>query len=280
MLFFIIQLSAQGQLVSLLQPHLEPFRASKKIKTIRQFGSEGIRKKNTKFKLLTEANFNAQGKLLRNCRYIPELGSWYHYHGKETQLYEYDDKGRVITYIQKVEYPNPKVSRTLYYLRYKYHDLENTTTIYYCDPDGSFYRKADDSGDSTATLQYAEQASSALTSNQNSQVIQDTLQNQYVIKEYSHKQKLTYEKIIQLNKENQITQIKHIYYPGKITEITHIRYDPNGNEIERIELNRSGKIRNRYFNTFNPEGLLLHTTWTGPKDVLIQIIKYEYAFFE
>ena len=276
LLLYIIQFNAAGQVIDLLDKKLEAVRAANKIRGVRMLVST---KTKVKFVLDTEAFFDTQGKTLKSVRYIPNY--FYNYaDGKEIENFEYDQKGRLKAYTKKAEYKNAKLNRYLSQIKYEYDDYDNIKYVIYSLADGSVHNKPTSYADTSKLINERSDLGNLVIPKVNTLNAYDSINHQYIFKEYGPNQKVFIKKIIQLDDENRLAQIIIKNHHNTNTSITNFRYDHHGNEIERVEFDKSGRIVDKYFNTFNEKGLLVQTIWSKEKNTLQQVIKYEYDFYD
>lgn len=278
--------SVLGQTLGLLEDRFEAVRARNKIESIRRLVGNKPKEGKIQFYTETEAFFNTEGKLLEYIRYLPTYFPGIYSEGKEITLIDYDEKGRKIKHIKKVEFKEKELNRIYQNSVYTYDDHDKLIKIVDYKPDGSTETtKGPNVQSNVTTITSPEIEGIKVTTKSyfqpqtNSSTQFDSVANRYIYREFTRKKKLLYEKTIQLNDKNRITEIVKSNLKLRTINTTKIRYDEDGNEVERIEFDKAGNVIDKYLNSFYENGLLAQTIWTTKKDVLLQVIKYEYFYY-
>lgn len=111
----------------------------------------------------------------------------------------------------------------------------------------------------------------------------ESIANGYITREVSSTGKVVSEQRVLLNEKKQVSHVitSHHDLKGKATtvSITNHVYDAAGREIEQTVLDKAGKLNVKYAHTYDDQGLLIESYWTGRKGKVLKRMRYSYEFF-
>jgi hypothetical protein len=111
----------------------------------------------------------------------------------------------------------------------------------------------------------------------------ESIANGYITREVSSTGKVVSEQRVLLNEKKQVSHVitSHHDLKGKAetVSITNHVYDVAGREIEQTVLDKAGKLNVKYAHTYDDQGLLIESYWTGRNGKVLKKMRYAYEFF-